>query len=111
MLSGIVKHPVEILPHQEWVALTMNNAEPSHGRVQLVWGILLVAVGIAVFFRIPQVMPKLAEMGQPGAALVFIRICFYIMGIVLVGGGTKKIIYCLQKRGPRSGTDPSNGDN
>lgn len=49
-------------------------------------------MGIAVFFRIPQVMPRLIEMGQSESTILFIRICFYILGILLVGGGIKKVM-------------------
>jgi len=59
--------------------------------VQLIWGIALVLVGIGVFFRIPQVMPRIAEIEQFSQVMFFIRFCFYIMGILLIGGGSKKI--------------------
>ena len=58
---------------------------------QFVWGIALVLMGICVFFRIPQVMPKIAEIKQFSSAMFFIRFCFYLMGIMLIGGGSKKI--------------------
>ncbi len=88
----------------------MKSTEPPNCRLQLVWGVALVLVGIAVFFRIPQVMPQLAQMGQSGATLVFIRICFYIMGILLIGGGAKKIIYCLRQQTPPSNAEETDGD-
>jgi len=28
-------------------------------RLQLIWGVLLVAAGVGLFFRIPQVMPQI----------------------------------------------------
>lgn len=59
--------------------------------VQLIWGVALVVVGIGVFFRIPQVMPRIAEIKQFSQAMFFIRFCFYLMGILLIGGGSKKI--------------------
>ena len=59
--------------------------------VQLIWGVALVLVGIGVFFRIPQVMPRIAEIEQFSQVMFFIRFCFYIMGILLIGGGSKKI--------------------
>ena len=59
--------------------------------VQLIWGIALVSVGIGLFFRIPQVMPRIAEIEQFSQVLFFIRFCFYLMGILLIGGGSKKI--------------------
>lgn len=59
--------------------------------VQLIWGVALVLVGIGVFFRIPQVMPRIAEIEQFSQVMFFIRFCFYLMGILLIGGGSKKI--------------------
>ena len=59
--------------------------------VQLIWGIALVLVGIGVFFRIPQVMPRIAEIEQFSQVMFYIRFCFYLMGILLIGGGSKKI--------------------
>ncbi len=59
--------------------------------VQLIWGIALVLAGIGVFFRIPQVMPKIAKIEQFSGVMFFIRFCFYLIGILLIGGGSKKI--------------------
>ena len=59
---------------------------------QLIWGIALVLVGIGVFIRIPQALPKLAETGSFAGALGFIQFCLYLMGVILLGGGIKKII-------------------
>ena len=64
-------------------------------------------MGVAVFFRIPQVMPKLAEMGQSATTIGFIRVCFYVMGIVLVGGGLKKIISYYKPDDNPSGGNPN----
>lgn len=49
-------------------------------------------MGVAVFFRIPQVMPRLTDMGQSDITVGFLRICFYLIGFILVGGGVKKVI-------------------
>jgi hypothetical protein len=74
-----------------------NNIDmPSKSRpkqnIQLIWGIALLLMGIAVFVRIPQVMPEIAKIEQFSGITGFIRICFYIMGIILVGGGIKKLL-------------------
>ena len=60
--------------------------------MQMCWGIILTLAGIAVFFRIPQVMPKIAQIEQFSSVLFFIRFCFYLFGALLIGGGIKKII-------------------
>ena len=59
--------------------------------IQIVWGVILVLAGIGVFFRIPQVMPKIERIEQFSSVLFFIRFCFYFLGVLLIGGGAKKI--------------------
>ncbi len=59
--------------------------------IQIVWGVVLVLAGIGVFFRIPQVMPKIQEIEHFSSAIFFIRFCFYFLGVLLIGGGAKKI--------------------
>ncbi len=58
---------------------------------QLVWGALLTLAGIGVFFRIPQVMPKIKTIEYFSSAIWFIYICFYLLGCLLILGGGKKI--------------------
>jgi len=70
----------------------------NRSALQLVWGILLVAVGVGVFFRIPQVMPQIEKIEVFSGAAGFIRFCFYFIGIVLIGGGSKKIYHHLSKK-------------
>jgi len=57
----------------------------------IVWGIALVLAGVGVFYRIPQVMPKVEKIKQFSSAIFFIRFCFYLLGILLVWGGIKKV--------------------
>ena len=59
--------------------------------MQLIWGGLLVLAGIGVFFRIPQVMPKIKEIESFSSAIWFIYICFYLLGILLIIGGGRKL--------------------
>ena len=59
--------------------------------VQFVWGIALTLAGIGMFYRIPQVMPKIEVMDQFSSLTVYIRFCFYFIGIVLICGGLKKV--------------------
>ncbi len=64
---------------------------------QLIWGILLLLAGIGVFYRIPQVMPKITSIELFKNVAIFIRISFYIIGIILAGGGIKKISSYFKK--------------
>ncbi len=58
---------------------------------QMIWGVALILAGMGVFYRIPQVIPKIENIEQFSSAIFFIRFCFYFMGILLIGGGSKKI--------------------
>ena len=65
--------------------------------MQLIWGIALVLAGAGVFFRIPQVMPKIETIEWFSSSLWFVRFCFYFLGILLIAGGSKKIYYYYRK--------------
>jgi hypothetical protein len=59
--------------------------------IQLIWGAALLLVGVGVFIRIPQVMPKIEQIDQYASILPYIRFCFYLLGTLLVSAGVKKI--------------------
>ena len=65
--------------------------------LQVIWGILLVIAGVGVFIRIPQVMPQIEKIELYLPVLLFIRLCFYLIGILLIGGGLKKIYLYSRK--------------
>jgi hypothetical protein len=69
---------------------------PEKAKLQLIWGAALLLAGIGVFFRIPQVMPQIREMTQLAAVSGFVKFCFYFMGVLLVGGGARKIYFSVQ---------------
>ena len=52
------------------------------------YGIILVAVGLGVFYRIPQVMPKVETIEFFSQKLFLVKACFYILGgfLILAGG-------------------------
>jgi len=59
--------------------------------IQFIYGIALTLAGIGVFYRIPQVMPRVEQIQQFSSVIGFIRFSFYLMGVLLIGGGLKKI--------------------
>ncbi|MDJ0783412.1 MAG: hypothetical protein QNJ22_15655 [Desulfosarcinaceae bacterium] len=59
---------------------------------QLIWGVALVLAGLGVFYRTSQVMPQIAAIDYFSGAPWIIRLCLYLMGIILIGGGAKKIV-------------------
>jgi len=69
----------------------MASLEKNKIQIQLVRGGLLVLAGIGVFLRIPQVMPRIKTIESFSAAIWFIYICFYLLGILLIMGGARKI--------------------
>ena len=71
-----------------------NNQDRSSertARLHIVWGVLLLLAGIGVFIRIPQVMPKIEEIEFFSSVLMWVRFCFYLLGVLLIGGGLKKV--------------------
>ena len=65
--------------------------------VQLIWGILLLFAGVGVFFRIPQVMPEIKKIEHFAPYMIFIYFCFYLLGILLIVGGGKKVYHYIQQ--------------
>lgn len=65
---------------------------------QLIWGILLMLAGIGVIFRVEQVLPRIeAQFEYFTAIRWFVRLSFYLIAIVLIGGGGKKVYrQCIQ---------------
>lgn len=64
----------------------------SKDRVQLIWGFALVFMGVAFFFRIPYALERISVSEHTAIFYVFIRVCMFLVSIILVGGGVKKLI-------------------
>jgi nitrate reductase gamma subunit len=58
---------------------------------QLVWGALLVLMGIAFFFKIPQAMHRVKSIESSSLEIGFIYFCLYLIDLGLIVGGVKKI--------------------
>jgi hypothetical protein len=56
------------------------------------WGVVLVVMGVAVIFHVPQEMAKIAQLKDMDTMPIFLRFCFYLLGALLIGGGIKKIV-------------------
>ena len=67
------------------------NMDKNKIYFQVAWGLLLVLAGVGVFFRIPQVMPKIKAIESFASAIGFVYFCFYLLGFLLILGGAKKI--------------------
>jgi hypothetical protein len=60
-------------------------------KINFYYGIVIILVGIAVFYRIPQVMPKIATIEFLSQKLVVVKACFYILGALLIMAGSIRI--------------------
>lgn len=59
--------------------------------INFYYGIVIIVVGLAVFYRIPQVMPRVATIEFFAQKLFIVKACFYILGGLLVLAGSIKI--------------------
>ena len=73
----------------------MEDTQKS--KLQLIWGILLLLAGIGLFFRIPQLMPQIKSIAHFEWFIYFIYFCFYLIGILLIVGGGRKIYTYLKE--------------
>lgn len=55
------------------------------------YGILLIVVGLGVFYRIPQVMPQIETIEFFSRKMIVIKSCFYLLGVFLVAAGGIRI--------------------
>jgi hypothetical protein len=58
---------------------------------QLVWGALLLLMGIAFFFQIPQAILRIKSIESSSLEIGFIYFSLYLIDLGLVVGGLKKI--------------------
>ena len=73
----------------------------SQDLLQLIWGVALAIMGLAFFFRVSTVMEQIAGMEYPGSVEIFLRIGFYLIAVILLGGGIKK--YTVSLRSQKTG--------
>ncbi len=66
---------------------------------QIIYGIVLIAVGIGVFLKIPYVMPKIVEINYFANATLVIEFSFYFLGGLVVLAGVKKIFKFYKSTG------------
>lgn len=75
--------------------------------VQLIWGIALFVMGVAFFFRIPDVIAKLVAAKEFASTPYFIEGIFYVISILLIIGGGRKIYAFWRIYTGNGPTDPS----
>ena len=61
---------------------------------QLIWGIALTAAGIGVLVILPHRMEQIRQLRQAAPYdmdMLFLWFCFGLLGVLLIGGGLRKI--------------------
>ena len=58
---------------------------------QVVWGVLLLLMGVLLFLQVPQVMARIAEIEHFVSIKWIIRIMVYLIALLLIGGGGRKL--------------------
>ncbi len=58
----------------------------------LVYGVMLILMGIGMIFKIPEKTPAILEQNsQLASAEIFVYFSLYLIAVILIGGGAKKI--------------------
>ncbi len=76
---------------------------------QLLWGCALLLMGIAFFFRIPDVMRSLSDQ-EHFFGVWYVRLSLYLVSILLTGGGVKKIYKLLYQSEETPASPPDDTD-
>ena len=72
--------------------------QKNGSQMQLLWGVALVLAGVGVFIKIPQKIPEiLAAFEQLASIKYFVYFSFYLLGVLLIGGGLMKIFKNIRK--------------
>lgn len=60
-------------------------------KVQLLYGAIIIMVGISVIYRVPQVMVRVMEIEYFSNSTGLVKFCFYFLGGLLMIAGIQKI--------------------
>lgn len=71
----------------------------SKKQFQIAYGIVLIAVGIGVFFKVPYVIPEVTAIDYFANATLVIEFSFYLLGGLVILAGVKKIFKILNSTG------------
>lgn len=61
------------------------------------YGIILIIVGIAVFIRVPQVIPQIETIEFFKNKIGIVKFCFYFLGFLLVLAGGIRVVKTHKK--------------
>ena len=65
--------------------------EKNKAIFQVVWGVLILLMGVLLFLQVPQVMERIAQIKHFTSIKWIIRIMVYLIALLLIGGGGRKI--------------------
>ena len=65
--------------------------DKSKAVYHVVWGALILLMGVLLFIQVPQVMERITQIEYHRFVLWFIRIIIYLIAVLLIGGGARKI--------------------
>lgn len=71
--------------------------EKDNAVSHLIWGISLSLMGIALIVRSPQVMGRIVQIEYYAPISWLIRLIVYLIALMLIGGGAKKIFDSSKK--------------
>ena len=60
-------------------------------KLRFIYGIILVAVGLGVFYRVPQVMPQIESIEIFARNSLIVKFVLYILGLFLILAGGIRI--------------------
>ncbi len=66
--------------------------------ISLIWGCILITIGICVFFKINHIIPEFQKNNYYFGSVSYIKFAFYLIGVILIGGGIKKIYNYYKKK-------------
>ena len=66
-------------------------------RLTLYYGLILIAVGIAVFIRVPQVIPQVETIEFFKNKIGIVRFCFYFLSFLLILAGGIRVVKNYKK--------------
>jgi len=67
--------------------------------LQLLWGVALASAGVGVLIMLPARMEQIRQLRQASPHsldMLFLWFCFGLLGILLIGGGLRKIYLQLK---------------
>jgi len=82
----------------------------NHDVLQLIWGAALTAAGVGVLVLLPQRMEQIRQLRQAepfSFDMLFLWFCFGLLGVLLIGGGLRKIVGHFKHS---SGSQPEDPD-